>query len=61
MPFGLKNAPVFYTTIVQFLRDDWILLFQETKDTIVITNLSPHSFCDYRIIIDDIFLFSNYV
>ena len=37
---------------MQFLRDDWILLFQKTKHTIVTTN--------FFFIIDDILLFSNH-
>ena len=31
MPFGPKNAPVLYTAMMQYLRDDWILLFKEIK------------------------------
>ena len=61
MPFGSKNTPVFYFAMIQFLRECWILLFQGTKDTIVMTNTSSHILCDNRIIIDDILLFSNHV
>ena len=43
------------------MHDKWILLFQETKLTIVMTNSPPHIICDDRIIIDDIILFSNHV
>ena len=50
--FRSENTPTFYTAIMQFLRDDWILLFQKTKHTIVTTN--------FFFIIDDILLFSNH-
>ena len=36
-------------------------LFQETKETIIITNSPPCIVCDDRIIIDNILLFSNHV
>lgn len=29
--FGPKKSPVFYTTMMQFLREDWLLFFTETK------------------------------
>ena len=48
------NAPVFYTAMIQFLRDDWILLFEETKHTIVMENTPWYIVCDDRIIIYDI-------
>ena len=61
IPFGPKNSPVFYTAMVQFFREDWILLFQEIKHTIVMTNSPCNIVCDDRIIINDILLFSNHV
>ena len=61
MPFGRKNVPVFYTAMIQFLRDEWILLCQEIKHIIVITNSPSYIVCDDRIIIRDIFLLSNHV
>ena len=47
--------------MMQFLREDWIILFQETKHNIVMTNSPSNIVCDDRIIIDDILLFSNHV
>ena len=28
MPFGTHTTPTFNTTMIQFLRDDWIILFE---------------------------------
>ena len=50
MPFRPKNAPAFYTAMMQFLRADWTVLFNETKQTI-----------KDRIIIDDLLFFSNHI
>ena len=61
MPFGPKKAPAFYTTMMQFLRDDFFLLFNETKHTILLDHSPTKIICDDRIIIDDILLFSNYI
>ena len=57
MPFGLKNAPAFYTAMMQFLRDEWILLFNETRHIILLTNSPAKVICNDRVIIDDIFFF----
>ena len=46
---------------MQFFRYDWILLFQETKHIIAITNSLPHIVCGDCIIIDHINLSSNHV
>ena len=61
MPFGPKNAPAFYTAMMQFLRDDWTILFNETRNTINLSNSPTNIVCDDRIIIDDILLFSNHI
>ena len=47
--------------MMHFLRDDWILFFQETKHTIVMTNSSSHIICDDRIIINNTLLYSKYL
>ena len=60
MPFGLKNAPAFYTAMMQFLRDEWILLFNETRHIISLINSPAKVIYNDRIIIDDILLFSNH-
>ena len=60
MPFGPKNAPAVYTVMMQFLRGEWIILFNETKLIISLTNSPTKIVCNDRIIIDDIFLFSNH-
>ena len=61
MPFGPKNAPAFYTAMMQFLRDNWTILFNETRNTINLSNSPTNIVCDDRIIIDDILLFSNHI
>ena len=61
MPFGTKNAPAFYTVMMNFLRDDWILSFNETKHNVSFDHSSTKIICDDRIIIDDILLFSNHI
>ena len=61
MPFGPKNVPVFYTVIMQILRDDWLVLLEETK-YIVTATISPATFiCSDKIGIDGILLYSNYI
>ena len=61
MPFGPKNAPAFYTAMMQFLRADWTTLFNETKHVINVSNSPTTIVCNDRIIIDDILLFSNHI
>ena len=61
MPFGPKNAPAFYTAITQFLQDEWIMLFNEIKHIISLTDSPTKIVCNDRIIIDDILLFSNHI
>lgn len=41
-----------------FLQDDWILLFGETKNIIIMNKLPSHIMCDDRIIIDKILFLS---
>ena len=60
MPFGPKNAQAFYTAMMQFLRDEWSLLFNETRHIISLTNSSAKVIYNDCIIIDGILLFSNY-
>ena len=61
MPFSLKNAPAFYTVMMQNLRDEWIALFNETKHSIVDKNSFNTIVCDDKIVIDDILLYSNHI
>ena len=61
MPFGPKNAPAFYTTMMQILRDDWIALFNETRYSIVDNHAPDIIVCDDKIVIDDILLYSNHI
>ena len=61
MPFGPKNALAFYTTMMQFLCDDWTILFNETRNSINLSNSPTNNICNDRIIIDDIILFSNHI
>ena len=60
MPFGPKNAPVFYTSMMWFLRDEWILFFNETRHIISLSNSPAKVICNDSIIIDDALLFSNH-
>ena len=60
MPFGPKNAPVFYTSMMWFLRDEWILFFNETRHIISLSNSPAKVVCNDSIIIDDALLFSNH-
>ena len=61
MPFGPKNAPAFYTVMMQILRDDWIALFNETRHSIVDEHAPNIIVCDDKIVIDDILLYSNHI
>ena len=61
MPFGPKNAPAFYTAMMQILRDDWIALFNETRHSIVDEHSPETTVCDDKIVIDDILLYSNHI
>ena len=60
IPFGPKNTLEFYTTIMQFLRDEWILLLNETRHIISLTKSPAKVICNDHIIIDDILLFSTH-
>ena len=58
-PFHSKSTFTFYTAMMQFLRDDWLFLFNETKHNVSLDHSPTKIICDDRIIIDDIFSFSN--
>ena len=55
-----KNIPLFYTTMIQNLREEWLILFAESKNSISIINPPATVICDHKIIMDDIFLFYNH-
>ena len=57
MPFGPKNAPSFYTAMMQSLREKLLILFAETKNSISILNPPSTIICDEKIIMDDIITF----
>ena len=61
MPFGPKNTPAFYTAMMQFLRTDWTVWFNETKQTIKLSDSPSTIIYNGRVIIDDILLFSNHI
>ena len=61
MTFGPKNAPALYTAMMQFLRDDWNILFNGTRHIIQLSQLPTNIICNDRIIIDDILLFFNHI
>ena len=60
MHFGLKKI-AFNNAMMQFLRDNWILLFEETKRVIILDNSPSTGICDNIIIIDDVLLFYNHL
>ena len=53
MRFSPKNAPEFYTAMIQFLREGWVVLFHEPRHIIVMTNSPSNIICDDHIIIED--------
>ena len=61
IPFGPKNAPAVYTTMMQLLRANWTVLFNKTKQTIKLSDSPSTIICNDRIIVDDIILFSNHI
>ena len=61
MPFGPKNAPAFYTAMMQIICDDWITLFNEIRHSIVDEHAPDIIVCDDKIVIDDILLYSNHI
>ena len=61
MPFGPKNAPTFYTAMMQFLRDDYTTLFNETRHSINLLNSRSDIIYNDHIIIDDILISSNHI
>ena len=58
--FSFKNTLAFYTTMMQFLRDNRHLLFNETRHTISLIQSPSKVICDGHVIIDDIILFPNH-
>ena len=61
MPFGSKNVPTINTDMIQFWRDNYIILFQETRHIIYRVKLWSNIINNNCIIIDNIILFSNYI
>ena len=57
MPFGAKITPVFYTVMMQFLQNEWILLLKETKYISVMNKSYVYIAGDGRIIVDSMLLF----
>ena len=61
MPFGPKNAPAFYTAMMQSLHKEWLLLFADKKKFISYDNDPNTLTCNAKTIIDDVLLYSNHV
>ena len=61
IPFSPKNTPDFYTVMMQPLRKVWFLLFTDMKHIITIYPDPVTIICNYNIIIDENFLYSNHV
>ena len=55
-----KNISLFYTTMIQNLREEWLILFAESKNSISIVNPPVTVICDDKFIMDYIFLVSNH-
>ena len=61
MHFGSNNVSVFYTSMIQYLRKEWLLLFTDMKRVISFDTFHVTIICNDKIIIDDILLYSNHV
>ena len=59
--FEPKNAPVFYTSMMKILHNEWVILFYSTKDCISSYTSISMIFCDMKTIIDDTLIFSNHI
>ena len=46
---------------MQTLRDNWLVLFNETKHSIIVENTPNTMIGDDKIVIDDILLYSNHI
>ena len=57
MPFGPKNAPAFYTAMMRILHDEWVVLFDSTKECVPSDPSLLKIFCDSKTIIDDTLIF----
>ena len=55
MPFGPKNTPVFYTTMVRTLWKERLLLFADTKHVIPFDTIPVKVICNDKIIIDNMY------
>ena len=61
LPFGPTNASSFYTTMIQYLRKEWLLLYADTKHLTHLDSVPVTIICNDKIIINDILLYSNNV
>ena len=61
MQFSPKNASAFYTAMMQYLREERLFLFADTKHVIHFDTVSVRIMCNDKIIIDDILLYYNHV
>ena len=61
LPFGPTNAQSSYTTIMQTIQKNWLLLYADTKHLIHLDSASVTIVYNDKIIIDDILLYSNNV
>ena len=61
MPFGPKNAPVFYTVMMRIIQDEWIILLNNTTHIVTSDPSLTHTFCNRKTIIDDTLLYSNHI
>lgn len=49
IPFGPKNAQTFYTTMMQYLRKEWLLVFVDTNYIIPFDTVPVAIICNDRI------------
>ena len=61
MPFGPKNAPVFYTAMMKVLQNEWVVLFNATKYIVPSDTSLAKIFCDSKTIVDDTLIYSNHI
>ena len=61
IPFGSKNAPTFYTTMMKVLYDEWIIILNKKKHMIQSDISLTNIYCNNKTGIDDTLLYSNHI
>ena len=61
MPFGPKNEISFYTAMMKIFHDEWIIIFNSTKDILPSNASAAKIFWDRKTIIDNILIYFNHI